>query len=128
MNIKWKKWAVLALFLSVPFLSGGTMGKGCSKPVVEIPSAPSNLEVSRNSYTEIWLSWSSSSLFEGSRNADGFHVYRKCGDGEYELIANVSPLHTFFTDRDVPKGVKCTYYVTAYNSAGESEPSNEAGA
>ncbi|KKL04606.1 hypothetical protein LCGC14_2614380 [marine sediment metagenome] len=121
MNIKWKKWAVLALFLSVPFLSGGTMGEGCSKPVVEIPSAPSNLEATRMTYTQIRLFWS-----DNSSNADSFYVYRKCGDGEYKLVAVTSFL--FYTDTNVPKGVKCTYYVTAYNIAGPSEPSNEASA
>jgi len=125
MNIKWKKWAVLALFLSVPFLSGGTMEEGCFKPEeIQIPLAPSNLGATRLSCTEIELSWSCN-LLSNSPYVAGFHVYRKCGDGEYELIADTDRFDKFFTDTNVPPGVTCTYYVTAYNSAGESEPSNE---
>ena len=120
MKVKWKKWAVLALFLSVPFLSGATMEGACPGPV-EIPSAPSDLVATRMSCTEIELIWSDSSSY-----TDSFYVYRKCGNGEYKLIANTSWM--FFTDTDVPEGVQCTYYVTAYNSAGQSEPSSEAGA
>ncbi len=120
MNIKWKRWAVLALLLSVPFLSGGTIEEGCPKPL-EIPSAPSDLVATRMSCTEIELIWSDSSSY-----TDSFYVYRKCGNGEYELIADTSWM--FFTDTQVPAGVECTYYVTAHNSAGQSEPSNEASA
>ncbi len=125
MNIKWKKWAVLALFLSVPFLSGGTMGEGCSKPVelepvVEIPSAPSNLQATRLTCTSIKLAWH----YNYWTAPEGFNVYRKCDNGEYELIAvtDSNP----FTDTDVPEGVQCTYYITAFNSGGESQASNEA--
>ena len=103
------------------------MGEGCSKPVepvVEIPSAPSHIEATRMTCTEIWLTWYYSKL--DSPSVDGFYVYRKCGDGEYELIANVSSKHNYYTDEDVPEGVQCTYYITAYNSAGESQASNEA--
>jgi hypothetical protein len=121
MNVKWKKWAVLALFLSVPFLSGGTMEEGCPKPVQILP-APDNLKATRMSCTEIELTW----YHNPFTNPEGFYVYRKCGDGGYELIAVT--YSDPFTDTDVPKGVQCTYYVTAYNSAGESEPSNEASA
>lgn len=127
MNIKWKKWAVLALFLSVPFLSGGTMEEGC-EPQIGILFAPSNLEASRLSCTEIRLTWFYNLLHDDSAYVEGFHVYRKCGDGQYELIADTSRLDQFFTDTDVPPGVQCTYYVTAYNSSGVSPPSNEAGA
>lgn len=126
MNIKWKKWAVLGLLLSVPLLSGGIF-QGCSEPVQAL-FAPSNLSAIRMSYTKIKLTWSYNLLHEDSAYVEGFHVYRKCGDGQYELIADTSRFDQLFTDTDVPEGVQCTYYVTAYNSAGESGPSSEAGA
>lgn len=121
MNIKWKKWAVLGLLLSVPLLSGGIF-QGCSE-LVQIPSAPGNLEATRLTCTSIKITWSWS---DKSTHRDGYYVYRKCGDGEYEKIAEA--LDCDFYDYDVSEGVQYTYYVTAYNSTGESGPSNEAGA
>ena len=93
------------------------MGEGCSKPVVEIPSAPSNLQATRMTCTSIKLTW------YVSDQPWGFYLYRKCGNGEYEKIAE--PICCEFYLFDVPEGVQCTYYITAYDGAGESEPSNE---
>jgi fibronectin type 3 domain-containing protein len=94
------------------------MEEGCPEPM-QIPSAPSNLQATQMSCTSTKLTWTDSSSY-----TERFYVYRKCGDGEYELIADT--FWDFFNDTNVPPGVTCTYYVTAYNSAGQSQPSNEA--
>ena len=51
--------------------------------------------------------------------ADGYLVYRKIGDSDWEILSTVTS-GTTLVDYDVYAGVKYTYCVRAYNSAGYS--------
>lgn len=66
------------------------------------------------------LSW-----VDNSDNEEGFRVYRAQGvGGTFTEIAVVGPNVTTYTDPLGGPGF--CYRVTAYNSAGESQPSNNA--
>ena len=46
------------------------------------------------------------------KGAQGYNVYRKTADTEWELIDTVSGVS--YVDKDAPAGVECTYTVQAY--------------
>ena len=65
---------------------------------------------------EITLSWEDTSQDEA-----GFKIYRLSGRDK-QMIAVVNANVTSFVDRGAPAGT--CYIVTAFNDAGESEPTN----
>jgi|GEM_PF-2109020 len=65
---------------------------------------------------EITLAWQ-----DTSRDEKGFKIYRLAGR-EKQMIAIVDANVTSFVDRGAPAGA--CYVVTAFNDAGESEPTN----
>lgn len=74
-------------------------------------------------------------FFEDSDNEDGFKVERcvgvVCGDPDFAVIAvyaTTGPRDHFFQDWHVVPGTTYTYRVRAFNSAGDSAPSNQASA
>lgn len=82
------------------------------------PNAPSNLSASAVSQSQINLSWN-----DNSDNESGFKIYR---NGSYIGVAGANI--TSFYDYDLACGTTYSYYVKAYNSGGESGPSNTASA
>ncbi|PSP80162.1 hypothetical protein BRC81_02940 [Halobacteriales archaeon QS_1_68_20] len=94
------------------------------------PAAPSNLSPSRDSSSPtdtINLSWT-----DNSNDEDEFRIYRKQGSSssslsDYTQIATVAADQTTYTDSGLADGTEYHYRVTAYNSWGESDPSNDAG-
>lgn len=54
----------------------------------------------------------------------GFRVYRKVDAGSFSLWQSLGPNVTTTQDLTVSAGHWYRYYVTAYNAAGESAPSN----
>jgi hypothetical protein len=58
-------------------------------------------------------------------NVDGFNVYRRAFSDPPELIAQHGNFLFDWGDFAVEPGIVYTYYLTAFNSAGESGPSNE---
>jgi len=78
------------------------------------PAAPSNLSASTTGQTSIHLSWS-----DNSNNEDGFKIFRNSSQ-----IATVGAGSTSYDDNGLSCGTTYSYYVKAYNSAGDSDPSN----
>ena len=61
------------------------------------------------SSTGIMISWTS------EKNASGYYIYRKSGNGKYALLKKVTGANTLaFTDTKVTSGVTYTYKVQAY--------------
>ena len=101
-------------------------GGNISDPIVGLqfvtqaltPESPENLiAISGNGYINI--TWNAP-VDQGVSNLTGYNIYR---DGT--LIARVSATQLWYNDSEVKNGVTYTYYVTAVNSVGESEGSNE---
>ena len=78
------------------------------------PAAPSNLSAFATGQTSIHLSWT-----DNSDNEDGFKIFRS---GSH--IATVGAGSTSYDDNGLSCGTTYSYYVKAYNSAGDSDPSN----
>ena len=82
------------------------------------PLAPRNLHVvAGNGYVN--LTWQKP-LGNGSSPIKEYCIYRNG-----TLIATVPATHLWYNDTNVTNGITYTYYVTAVNSVGESEKSNE---
>ncbi len=82
------------------------------------PTAPENLTATTgNGYVN--LTWNSSNNNGGSEITE-YRIYRNG-----TLIANVSGNQLYYNDTNVVNGQTYTYYVTAANSVGESDKSNE---
>jgi len=101
----------------------------------EPPAAPGPLSTSvRPWMIEVW--WRDNA-WEGANKEDGFKVERceavACGDADFTVIAvNLKGENylawNFYNDTDVQPGSTYTYRVRAFNSAGQSAPSNAASA
>lgn len=89
------------------------------------PDAPSNLQASTASSTQIDLSWT-----DNSDNEDGFYIYRSTSSGtsksDYTQIDSVGSNTTSYSDTGLSSGTTYYYRVSAFNSDGESSLSNEA--
>lgn len=71
----------------------------------------------------VTLSWT-----DQANNEDGFHIYRRAeSDPSPALLQEIPTADTETFDDTVPDGTqRWCYTVTAYNTAGESDSSNEA--
>jgi len=69
---------------------------------------------------EVELNWSNADNI----NASGYNIYRRAiGLEDYQLIATVGQSQFNYIDHDAKiKGHEYSYYVTAYNSGGSSQP------
>lgn len=86
------------------------------------PAAPSNLAATISG-SNVDLTWT-----DNATNETGFNVYRRQQVrkkwSSWAVIKTIAaPNTTSYTDPNVPSG-SYQYYVTAYNSAGQSAPSN----
>lgn len=94
------------------------------------PAAPTNLTVNAVTYDEIVISWTDNSTTE-----TGFIIERMVVSesssiqaataGTWEEIGTVGQDVTQFSDAGLSPGTTYAYRVTAYNSTGDSAPSNE---
>jgi subtilisin family serine protease len=86
-----------------------------------IPAAPSSLAATVIA-SGVNLTW-----IDNSTNESGFRIYRRQQAGKkwssWSLLQTVAAQTTSYTDGSLGKGTY-QYYVTAYNVAGESAPSN----
>ncbi len=80
------------------------------------PSAPQNLSAVNRTHTTISLSWSKSS---DNVKVKGYYVFR---DGKKMITLS----NTSFTNRDLVPGRQYTYYVKAYDAAGNVSASGDA--
>jgi len=62
---------------------------------------------------------------DNSDNEDGFEVWRKVNDEQWELIAATNPDTPTFNDALIPIGALLHYRVRAWNQFGESAFTNE---
>lgn len=85
-----------------------------------VPNAPINL-IAVSGFGNIALSWT-----EQSANETGFRLYRKPFNEAFALRAQMFANQTSFVDWTAELGIPYTYYVVAYNGAGESAQSNQA--
>ena len=91
---------------------------------VTIPYAPTTLQATATSTTQIALAWT-----DNSANENGFRIRRKTGvNGTWAVIANVGVNVTTYQNTGLTAGTDYFYTVTAYNTGGESAATNEAGA
>ena len=93
------------------------------------PSPPQNLtaDVVFDSSTRkagVKISWTPPADNGGSQITT-YNMYRKLEGGSYQYIGARDATYTYFRDWGVQLGSKYYYKVTAVNSVGESDPSNE---
>jgi len=84
------------------------------------PNAPLDL-IAVDELGSVILAWT-----DNSANETGFRVYRKPFNEAFALRAELPANQNNFVDWTAELGVLYTYYVVAYNAAGESAHSNEA--
>ncbi len=89
---------------------------------LSVPPAPVGLSININ-VSDFFLVW-----VVTSESEDGCRLYRSAFGDPFELVAEISADSETndyeFYDAAVEMGVSYTYFVVAYNAAGESEPSN----
>jgi putative metal-binding protein/fibronectin type III domain protein len=92
---------------------------------VGVPAAPTELIATSVGETQVDLAWTDS-----SDNEQGFSIQRKEGtkNGDWTTVGSTGPNATSYQDETVECDASYAYRVVAYNSAGESAPSNEASA
>jgi len=89
--------------------------------IMTAPSTPTSLSASVASSTQINLSWQ-----DNATNETGYKVERKTGaSGTYSEIASLSAGSTSYSNTGLTDGTQYYYQVRAYNSAGNSNYSNE---
>ncbi len=103
---------------------GNGTGTGNNNPTV--PSAPLNLYASAGD-GYVMLTWSEPNS-NGGANITGYNIYRGTSSGGESLLTSVSGTTLAYNDTSVTNGQTYYYYVTAVNSVGESEKSNEVSA
>ena len=87
------------------------------------PASPSNLNASAVSTSQINLTWT-----DNSTDETGFRIERRTSTGSYIEIATVGANITSYSDTGLNESTTYYYRVRAYNSAGNSDYSNEASA
>jgi titin len=84
---------------------------------IDIPAAPTQLEVSDSTFDAITIQWVDNASIE-----TGFAIYRSTNEnGTYSRIAQVGSDMTTFTDNDVIHGTRYFYKVAAFNEQGYSD-------
>ena len=88
-----------------------------------VPSVPQNLRATAGD-GYVLLRWNAPAD-DGGSSITEYKIYRGTSSGGETYLASVSASSTSYNDTDVTNGKICWYYVTAMNSGGESQPSNE---
>lgn len=105
------------------YVTGGRAGANITIPAraYELPKAPLNPGVVRNSDKSMTVAWSPN--YTGSNDAypwTGVNVYRRADGGSYTRIGQVSWDKTGYTDTTTSAGHRYEYMVRSYNQTGES--------
>ncbi|MDD8019584.1 MAG: SBBP repeat-containing protein [Acidobacteriota bacterium] len=91
-------------------------------PALTIPLAPSDLQATPLSYSQVRLSWTDNSF-----NEEGFKIERKEGSGgTYQQVGTTGEGVTTYNDSGLAEMTAYYYRVRAFNAAGNSAYSNEA--
>ena len=109
--------AIIATIFAISCAGGGEQKE-------RAPKAPSELAATGEG-KNISLEWN-----DNSDNEDGFIIYRReAGDkADFNQIAKVGENEKSYTDSNLGTDASFEYQITAYNGAGESDPSNKAAA
>ncbi|MDA0346490.1 MAG: fibronectin type III domain-containing protein [Verrucomicrobia bacterium] len=110
----------MTAFIAGAQVSDTSNEASATTPSVPVPEVPLNLAIVAQNYRKVSLSWEDASGIE-----TGFRVQRKTGTGIYEELATVSENANFFNDSTVVEFKEYSYRISAYNSSGYSENSNE---
>ncbi|MEX1996470.1 MAG: fibronectin type III domain-containing protein [Nitrosopumilaceae archaeon] len=93
-----------------------------------VPTPSSNLTATKISQTQINLAWVAP-LDNGGELVTGYKIEEKVGTGSYSVVvANTGNTNTAYSRTGLTAGQTYTYRVSAINSVGASNPSNEASA
>lgn len=100
-----------------------TVPAACEGPVEPPDGDPTDLTATAVSSSQIDLSWT-----DNSTNEDGFSIERCTGSGctDFAEIAQVGANTTAYSDTGLPAETTHRYRVRGFNSAGNSNYSNEA--
>ena len=90
------------------------------REALQPPEAPSNLQATVISTTEIRLTWR-----DNSNKEEGFLVERRRPGGSWGEIQRLGRNRTEYTDRELEPNTKYCYRVRAFNDAGTSNPTRE---
>lgn len=90
-----------------------------SPQAVQVPEAPDDIELVAGADSSISISW------EASPGATGYRVYRGTAAGGEEATPVATTTGTTYKDTDLSSTPVYFYEITAVNSAGESERSEE---
>lgn len=94
-----------------------------SVTTVALPAAPSGLTAKVASSSRISITWK-----DNSNNETGFKIERKTAGGSYTQIATVGVNATSYISTGLSNNTRYYYRVRAYNTAGNSNYSNETSA
>jgi predicted phage tail protein len=109
---------------------GGTSNEASTVPtkIITVPPSPTNLNAYPASKTSISLSWTAPQDNGGSA-ITGYKIEYKSGSGSYlVLIANTASTVTSYLHTGLTTDTTYTYRVSAINSIGIGDTSNEASA
>ncbi len=103
----------------------GKTSSTSSPPENIVPNPPTSLKATDVSPTQIDLSWEKPTVNNGP-TVKGYKIEVKVGSGSYSvLVTNTDNTKTLYSHTDVTIDTTYTYRVSAINSVGTSDPSNE---
>lgn len=109
-----------SLFVTIVFLFSTLTVTGALSKTANAPSQPS-LQPITTKNNAVELNWTAP--FNGGFAIQGYRIYRKTNlDGSYKQIGTTTNL--FYRDTSISKSSDYYYYITAFNSDGESQASN----
>lgn len=115
-------WSVYPYFESgTVAISNVQQGLFLLRPTLEgfsLPAAPASLTAEVNG-VRVSLAWQ-----DASSDEEGFHVYRRRGQGSFSRIATLAADEVSYLDTEVEPSTVYRYQVSAFNGAGEQR-SNE---
>ena len=117
-----KKYFIIILGLLLIFSYGCTKKITPTQPSPTAPDAPTNLQATAASTTQVNISWT-----DNSTNEDGFKIERKTGlSGVYAEVKTLPADAASWSDTGLGDSTVYYYKIRGYNAVGNSGYSNEA--
>ncbi len=115
-----KKTIFITVILSLVIILNSCGGGGSDgSNALYTPAIPTDLSVKECDESIVTIEWS-----DNSDNESGFVIERSVNGGDYNLLITTGPNKTEFTEA-LPDETIYTYRIYAFNSAGDSNLSNE---